>query len=88
MKSISKLNSLPTKILISIFQYVKFPKDLAISCKKWSKIAKDWQAKLRWIVCQYGQENIIFNAVRLELFSRAQPEGWIKSQKLQLLFSG
>lgn len=73
--AISKLNTvvqknyfqdlLPNEIMIYIFKYVKSSVNLAVSCKKWYVIAKDWQAKLEWIIFQYGRQNCLSNAAKL-----------------------
>ncbi|CAG8728551.1 20073_t:CDS:2 [Cetraspora pellucida] len=56
---------LPNEVMIYVFTYVKNPINLTVSCKRWSLICKDSQAKAEWIIYQFGRAQCLFHAVRL-----------------------
>ncbi|CAG8648423.1 10077_t:CDS:1, partial [Scutellospora calospora] len=56
---------LPDETMIYIFKYVKHPLNLIISCKRWSLISKDSQARAEWIIFQYGRAHCLFYAIKL-----------------------
>ncbi|CAG8466343.1 5737_t:CDS:2 [Cetraspora pellucida] len=58
-------NELPNEVMIYVFKYVKNPMNLTVSCKRWSFICKDSQAKAEWIIYQFGKAQCLFHAVRL-----------------------
>ncbi|CAG8755391.1 17371_t:CDS:1 [Cetraspora pellucida] len=58
-------NELPNEVMIYTFKFIKIPIDLAVSCKRWSSICKDSQAKAEWIIFQFGRAHCLFHAVRL-----------------------
>ncbi|CAG8812247.1 13994_t:CDS:2, partial [Cetraspora pellucida] len=58
-------NELPNEVVIYVFKYVKNPMNLIVSCKRWSFICKDSQAKAEWIIYQFGRAHSLFYAIRL-----------------------
>ncbi|CAG8483836.1 7279_t:CDS:1 [Scutellospora calospora] len=56
---------MPNEIKMIIFQYVRFPANLAVSHRDWSIFARDPQVRAGWIILQYGQIYCLFHAVRL-----------------------
>ncbi|RIA92685.1 hypothetical protein C1645_874602 [Glomus cerebriforme] len=53
------------KIKTTIFKYTDFPLNLALTCRNWSLIVKDPNAKFEWLVVHYGKEHVLFYAVAL-----------------------
>src|SRR5688572_18223780 len=53
------------EIKINIFRYVKYPLNLALTCRAWSVIARDPFAKSEWLTVRYGKAHTLFNAARL-----------------------
>ncbi|CAG8556319.1 20137_t:CDS:1 [Cetraspora pellucida] len=56
---------LANEIMINIFKYVDYPKDLSISCKQWFIIARDDYAKTEWIIRKFGLAHCLFHSIRL-----------------------
>lgn len=56
---------LPNEAMIYIFKYVKHPINLIVSCKRWSFISNDSQARADWIIFQFGRAHCLFHAIRL-----------------------
>ena len=54
-------------VKINIFKCVEYPLYLASTCQNWFVIAKDPYAKSEWLIVHYGNENALFNAIRLGL---------------------
>ncbi|CAG8712604.1 5227_t:CDS:2, partial [Cetraspora pellucida] len=53
------------EVLIYIFKFIPSPKNFAVSCKRFSIIARDEHARADWIICQYGRAHALFHAIRL-----------------------
>src|SRR5437763_5197422 len=59
------LQNIEYEIMITIFKYVNFPLNLALTCRNWSIIAKDPYAKTEWLIVHYGKAHALLHAVRL-----------------------
>lgn len=59
--SISKL---PDRIKINIFSYVRFPKNLLLSCKVWHQLSQKNDVRARWIIVNFGKAHALFHAIR------------------------
>lgn len=58
-------DGLPNELMIYIFKCIRYPINLAVSCKRWSLICKDSQAKADWIIFQFGRTHCLFYSIKL-----------------------